>query len=43
MLGDPEAFGASLVWRESENNRIDTLFNDVKEKYPEYYGFIVEE
>lgn len=41
MLGDPESFGASLVWKENENNRIDILFNDKKEKYPEYYGFIV--
>lgn len=39
--GDPEAFGATLFWESSENNRIDLLFNDDKDKYPEYYGFII--
>jgi len=42
MTGD-EFFGATLVWKPSENNRIDVLFNDNKAKYPEYYGFIVNE
>ena len=41
MLGDP-CFGLKLVWKQNDNNRIDVLFNDSKEKYPEYYGFIVE-
>ena len=43
MVGETQTFGATLVWKQSENNRIDILFNDKKEKYPEYYGFIVEE
>jgi hypothetical protein len=43
MYGDTESFGATMVWKENENNRIDVLFNDAKENYPSYYGFIVEE
>ncbi|MCF8245859.1 MAG: hypothetical protein K9J37_06765 [Saprospiraceae bacterium] len=43
MEGDTETFGAKLIWKESEYNQIDLLFQDEKEKYPTYFGFIVEE
>ncbi len=43
MDGDTETFGAKLIWKESENNQIDLLFQDDKENYPTYFGFIVEE
>ena len=42
MLGDAETFGAELVLKESEYNRIDNLFQADKAQYPDYYGFIVE-
>ncbi len=42
MEGDSHAFGAELVLKPNDNNRIDYLFQGDKEQYPDYYGFIVE-
>lgn len=39
--GDSDTFGATLFWEASENNRIGLLLNEDKDKYPEYYGFII--
>jgi hypothetical protein len=43
MQGFPKTFNARIIWKESDYNMIGYLFNDDKEKYPDYFGFIVEE
>lgn len=43
MSGDEVTFGARMDWKPSEHNQIHYLFQDDGSKYPEYFGFIVEE
>jgi hypothetical protein len=42
MEGDPSTFGATLIWQESEFNRINYLFQDEDGEFPSEFGFIVE-